>query len=62
MDLLLIPGLNNTAAVFDEVVANLPPPVRGHAIGSANVRAAARTRRRRAGEPHKPDNLRANAA
>lgn len=30
-DLLLLPGLNNTGAVFDEVIARLPAGVRGHA-------------------------------
>jgi len=30
-DLVLIPGLNNTAAVFDGVVSALPPQVRPHA-------------------------------
>lgn len=31
-DLLLLPGLNNTAAVFDEVVAALPAAIRAHAV------------------------------
>ena len=29
-ELLLLPGLNNTAAVFDDVVAALPPAIRAH--------------------------------
>ena len=32
MDLLLLPGLNNTAAVFDEVIAHLPQGVSARAI------------------------------
>jgi pimeloyl-ACP methyl ester carboxylesterase len=31
-DLVLVPGLNNTAEVFDDVVAALPASVRGHAV------------------------------
>ena len=31
-DLVLVPGLNNTAEVFDGVVAALPPTVRAHAV------------------------------
>lgn len=31
-DLVLVPGLNNTAEVFDGVLAALPPTVRGHAV------------------------------
>lgn len=31
-NLALVPGLNNTAAVFSDVVASLPPTVRAHAL------------------------------
>ncbi|GAA0504306.1 alpha/beta hydrolase [Pigmentiphaga daeguensis] len=31
-DLVLLPGLNNTAAVFDEVTAALPDGIRGHGV------------------------------
>ncbi len=31
-DLVLVPGLNNTAEVFDGVVAALPPTVKAHAV------------------------------
>ena len=48
--LVLLPGLNNTRAVFDGVVAALPPPVAALALDNPALDTVAQRHQPHAGE------------